>query len=73
MRRNALEIKKKIILLLKERGMSLRELETKVNTNYKTINSQIRELEFFGKVEVTKHGKSDKNGRPYTTVKLKMH
>lgn len=51
--------------------MSLRELESKVNTSYETIRNQVEELAFFGRVEIKKHEKSDKNGRPYTTVKLK--
>ena len=50
--------------------MSLRDLDIKVNTSYQTIKDQIEELKFFGLVEVIKHEKSDKTGRPYTTVKL---
>ena len=69
-RRIALDIKKKIIELLKEKGeMSIRELETKVNTNHKTMLAQIKELEFFGLVEVVHYEKNDVNGRPYTNVK----
>ena len=71
MRRKALEIKKKIIEILKKHGeMSLRDLETKANTNNKTIKTQIEELEWFGKVIVLKHNKNEKNGRPYTSIKL---
>jgi len=72
MRRKALEIKKKILdILKKEKELSLRELETKVNTNNKTIMAQIEELEFFDKIIVNQYSKNKKNGRPYTTVKLK--
>jgi predicted ArsR family transcriptional regulator len=71
MRRSALDIKKKILAVLKEQGeMSLRELDIKVNTNYKTIREQVKELEFFGKVYVIKHKKNEKTGRPYTSVRL---
>ncbi len=71
MRRKALEIKKKIIEILKKHGeMSLRDLETKANTNNKTIKTQIEELEWFGKVIVLKHNKNEKNGRPYTSIKI---
>ena len=71
-RRDGLEIKKKILQILKEnKEVSLRELETKTNTNNLTILSHIKELEFFGKVEIIKHEKSEKTGRPYTTVRLK--
>ena len=71
MRRKALEIKKKIIEILKKHGeMSLRDLETKANTNNKTIKTQIEELEWFGKVIVLKHNKNEKNGGPYTSIKI---
>jgi len=51
--------------------MSIRELETKVNTNYKTIKTQLEELEFFGLIVLIYHERNKKNGKPYTTVKLK--
>jgi len=72
MRRNALQLKKKILDVLSKNGeLSLKELDRKVNTNNKTILSHIEELEFFDRVIVTKHKKSEKTGRAYTTVKLK--
>ncbi len=71
-RRDGLDIKKKILQILKEDNeMSLGELERKTNTNNLTILSHIKELEFFGLVEIIKHKKSEKTGRPYTSVKLK--
>lgn len=71
-RRDGLNIKKKILEILKQQGeLSLREIETKTNTNNLTILNHIKELEFFDKVEIMKHPKSDKNGRPYTSVRLK--
>jgi len=71
-RRQGLEIKKKILNLLKEyRELSLRELETKTNTNNITILNHVKELEFFDKIEVIKHQKSEKTGRPFTSVKLR--
>ena len=71
-RRKALDIKKAILKILKEEGeMSLRQLDIKVNTNYQTIRYQIKELEFFDLIEVIKHKKSEKTGRPYMTVRLK--
>jgi len=72
MKRKPLDIKKAILKVLKQHGeMSLRELDIKVNTNYQTIRDQIEELVYFGVVEIIKHEKSDKTGRPYTTVKPK--
>ena len=71
-RRKALDIKKDILKILKEKGeMSLRDLDIKINTNSNTIKAQVEELEFFDKVMVIKHPKSDKTGRPFTTVRLK--
>ena len=72
-RRKALDIKKEILRVLKECGeLSLRELDIKVNTNYKTIRDQVKELEFFNMVKVVNHEKNKKTGRPYTTVKIKI-
>lgn len=72
MRRDALQIKKDILSILSKEGeLTLRELDIKVNTNYQTIRKQVRELEYFGKVMIIKHPKSEKTGRPYTTVKIK--
>ena len=70
-RRVALEIKKKILALLKNNEISVRELETKVNTNHLTLKTQLDELEFFKLIERIKHNRNDKNGKPYTTVRLK--
>ena len=58
--------------VLRENGeTSLRDLDIKVNTSYSTIRDQIEELNYFDLVEIKKHDKSEKTGRPYTTVKLK--
>jgi predicted ArsR family transcriptional regulator len=71
-KRKPLDIKKKILQVLKEnKELSLRELDIKVNTGYQTIRDQVEELEFFGLVEIIKHKKNLKTGRPYTSVKLK--
>lgn len=72
MKRKPLEIKKQILKILKEQGeLSLRDLDIKINTSYQTIRDQVEELRFFRLVEVIKHQKSEKTGRPYTSVKLK--
>ena len=69
-KRDSLEIKKEILKLLKEKEMTLRLLEKKVDTNPNTIKIQVRELEFFGFVKIIKHEKSKFTGRPYTSVRL---
>mgnify|MGYP001597140119 CR=1 FL=1 len=60
-RRKGLELKKKILQILKVDGeTTLGELERKTNTNNVTILSHLEELEYFGKVQVIKHERSDK-------------
>lgn len=72
MKRKALDIKKKILgILQKEKELSLKALEIKINTGSQTVQTQLEELEFFELVEITKHKRSEKTGRPYTSVKLK--
>ena len=41
-----------------------------INTNYQTIKTQVKELEFFGLIKVTKHERNEKNGRGFTSVGL---
>jgi len=71
MRRTALEIKKNIISLLKGKEISLRELETKLDTSNLTVKRQLEELSYLGIVELIHHKKNPINGRPYTTARLK--
>ncbi|MFA5125930.1 MAG: hypothetical protein WC462_02925 [archaeon] len=69
-RKTGLEIKKSIIRQLKKKECSLRELETKVNTNYLTIRTHCKELQFFGFIEIKQVQMNKRNGRPYTNVNL---
>ena len=72
MKRKPINIKKKILKVLEKEGeLSLKALEIKVNTGSQTIKTQVEELEFFGLIEKIKHKKSEKTGRPYTSVRLK--
>ncbi|GAI29060.1 unnamed protein product, partial [marine sediment metagenome] len=69
MKRRVIDIKKAILKTLEKEGeLSLKALEIKVNSGSQTIQTQIEELEFFKLVEVIKHKKSEKTGRPYTSV-----
>ena len=70
-RRRPLTLKKEILQLLKSGELSLRQLESKVNTSNQTIKNHLEELEYFGKIELVKHKKHPKTGRPFTSVKLK--
>jgi len=69
-RRVALDIKKEILNLLKGKEMTFRDLEKKVNTNFETIKTQVKELEHLGFVKTIKHERSEHTGRPFTTIKL---
>jgi len=69
-RKTGLEIKKEILTILKQKECSLRELETKINTNYLTIKNHLEELNFLKIIELVHHKKNKKNGRPYTTAKI---
>ena len=68
--RSGLEIKKRIIDLLKEKECVISYLERKINTSDKVLKRHLKELEYLGIVKITKHEKSPKTGRPYTTAKL---
>ena len=56
-KRSSYEIKEKILFCVKEKPLSYAELERKVNTGYRTIKSNCKELEHFGqiKIETIKH------------------
>ena len=72
MKRRVIDIKKLILKILKKEGeISLKALEIKVNTSSQTLKTQLEELEFLSFVELTKHSKNEKTGRPYTSVRLK--
>jgi len=71
-RKNGLEIKKAILQKLKQKDCSLRELETKVNTNYLTIRNHVKELEYFKLIETQQIPTNKRNGRPYTLVKITL-
>lgn len=68
--RDGLDIKKALIHVLKERGYVISQLERKINTSSSVLHRHIRELEYLKIVEMIKHEKSSKTGRPYTMVKL---
>ena len=68
--RTGLEIKKSIIELLKGGDQVISQLERKINTSDKVLKRHLAELEYLGVVKITKHKKSSKTGRPYTTIRL---
>jgi len=62
-----------MIMLLKHKERSLRELDIKVNCGYRTVINQSKELEYLRIVKITKHKRNPKTGRPYTTVELTQY
>ena len=68
--RSGLEIKKKILELLKQHSFIISEMETKVNTSDRVIKRHVAELEYLGIVKTVRHEKSKNTGRPYTVVEL---
>ena len=71
MRRPAIEIRKEILkLLLKEGELSLRELESKIDTNNLTIKAQVADLKSLGFVTVKEHKAHPKNNKPYQSCRI---
>ena len=68
-KRSSYEIKKKILMQVKEKEATYAELERKINTGYRTIKSNCDELEDYGfiKVQEVKH---PANGRLAHKVKI---
>jgi len=69
-KRTSIDIKKKILLSIKEKPLSFAQLERKVNTGYRTIKSNCLELESFGFVNIEKIKKHSANGKPSFLVKI---
>lgn len=53
-KRSSYDIKKKILLALKDKPLSYAQLERKINTGFRTIKSNCQELEQFGQVKIDK-------------------
>lgn len=70
-KRKPLEIKKEILeILKKEKIISIKKLEKKVNTNYQSILNNCEELEYFGFITISKTNKNSLNGKEYLVVEL---
>ena len=69
-KRISIEIKRRILLAIRERSLSFAQLERKVNTGYRTIKSNCLELESFGFIEIERIKKHEANGKPSFLVKI---
>ena len=70
-KRSSLELKKDILRYLKKNGeTSLKELDMKLRSGFRSIKIQIKELNFFKTIEIIPIEKNPKTGRPSTSVKI---
>ena len=71
MKRSSQQIKKNILQILKAgKSYSYAELERKINTGYRSILNNCKELEVFGAIEIEKISKHEANGKPYFQVSI---
>ena len=70
-KRSSRQIKKEILKLLSSgETYTYAILERKINTGYRSIESNCKELESFGAVTIKKLSKHEANGRPYFQVSI---
>jgi len=71
-KRSSYEIKSKIILTIREKPTTYAKLERKLNTGYRTIKANCKELEQFGQVEIKtiKHPSNGKKAYIVSITKL---
>lgn len=71
MRRTVIQIRKEILRLLRQnKEMSLRKLESKINTNFETIKRQVSDLQSLGFIVLKQYKSHPRNKRPYQTCKI---
>ena len=64
------QIKKDILKALTSKTYSYAELERKIDTGYRSIVQNCKELESFGAVEIRRLNKHEANGKPYFQVSI---
>jgi hypothetical protein len=70
-KRSSVSIKKAILkLLFTGQTYSYAELERKINTGYRSIVANCKELENFGAIKIQKLDKHEANGKPYFQVSI---
>lgn len=69
-KRGSYEIKKQILMAVRERPSSYAELERRVDTGFRTIKANCEELSDYGYITVEKVERDPANGRPSFKVKL---
>ncbi len=69
-KRGSYEIKKQILMVVREKPSSYAELERKVDTGFRTIKANCDELSDYGYITIEKVERDPANGRPSFKVKL---
>jgi predicted ArsR family transcriptional regulator len=69
-KRSSYEMRKEILLMLKEEPLVYSKLERKLSTNPNTIKMHCKALEEDGFVKITKTEKDPSNGKPSYKVSL---
>ncbi len=69
-KRTSYEIKQKIFFSIKEKPLTYAELERKVNTGFRSILANCKEMEDYGQVEIETIQKHPSNGREAHIVKI---
>jgi hypothetical protein len=72
-KRKSYEVRKKILMALREEPLSYAQLERKVNTGFRTIKQDCEELEAYSAIEIDKIEKDPSNGKPSYKVKITSH
>ena len=68
-KRSSYELKKEILLAVKEKPATYATLERKINTGFRTIKNNCQELKEFGQLEI-KEVKHPSNGKPASIISI---
>lgn len=69
-KRGSYEIKKQILMVVREKPASYAELERKIDTGFRSIKNNCNELSDYGYIAVERIEKDHANGRPSFKVKI---
>jgi predicted ArsR family transcriptional regulator len=69
-KRKPYEVKKGILMLLREKPLSYTQIQTKLSTNYDSVKNNCDELEMYEFVKINKIEKHPENGKPSFDVEL---
>lgn len=69
-KRQSYQIKEKILNVVKEAPATYAQLERKVNTGFRTIKANCKELELFGQITISGVKKHPANGKPSFSVSI---